>query len=177
MKSIATTSKYYEPSDRPFSRCVEWIKRDRWNYYEAACLFCGAIPEKNVAYEANKRFTALLHRNPKSEGYCDYNQLMMLFEAADWPNYGAVSIDQYLSQDVFFNFALSKQIKIPDELLKLHQEKLSQNNEYSVITPGMLKTIQPVVKIIEEFKLSEDFEKHGTGVQQGLIKSWLAGKG
>ena len=100
---------YYSVSGRLSKDSMnDWLARDKWNYYEAASMFSGYIPNSGIKVIATKRFVFSIGGEMTDEDVDLANQMLALFESAEWSKYGASSEACLIDQQAYKNFLEDK---------------------------------------------------------------------
>jgi len=158
-----------------------WFKKDIWSHEEAACLFCGINPTPDTLH---------FQFNPMHQSQMPWNKVLELrdiFAATAWPHTTGSHIENgKRPYEDYFDVAKSKGIRISNDLIKLHNaEKIAQSMNHKtpssptgtrMLTPKMQATLQPIIKIIEEFEQYGDYKLYDINIQQQKIGSWLEDK-
>ncbi|MCP4458571.1 MAG: hypothetical protein GY816_11190 [Cytophagales bacterium] len=171
--STSPSEEYYFPSDKVFLFIKPWLLRDKWSFYEAACLFCSFIPLEKITVTNDKRFKKPLKRTDRQQDFLRPNDLLGIFENADWESLTNDDNPTKKPQDAFIRLLKSKQVPIPEEIL-LHYESSKKNLPEPQITPEMLKVLTPIIEVINSYGNSTLYTKKDKSYQiKKVIMEWI----
>lgn len=153
-----------------------WLIKDIWSFYEAACLMNAIDPRLNSKQQGKQKFSKTTNSHARDYGYIGPNYAIDILKNADWSKYSFMPKNKKVKHDAVFELFKNKDLKIPHELTKA-MEKIKpkvENIEADLfVSKEMATTLQPLIKIIEDFKECEDYKKYGKSIQQKKIIAWV----
>ncbi len=150
----------------------EWIVRDFWSYYEAACLVTGYEPTPYLKVIPKKRFVYAVGGEMESKHIEAANKLLDIFEAADWPKYGTIRENYETDQKSYQVLLESKAVPI-NRLLR----NALFTHESPIVDPKIIKLLTPLIDHIHQFSKSQELKTYGSKLQKGHVADWLFTQG
>jgi len=167
-----------------------WLAVDEWTFEEAALIFNSKDPDK---YREQVNFSVDINRYKNSKWKLKVYHTHKIFKKVDWQKYAGedpssfTSYSEKVNHNLYFAIAADKQLKLPDALVAKWKEKQARSNSQKAasdvcagneqsLSSEMIKTLRPLIEVVESFANSEDFAKYGKDIQQQKIENWLKDK-
>lgn len=153
-----------------------WLKKDFWSFYEAACLMNATDPRLHNKQKGKQKFSKTITSHARDQGYIGHNCAMGILKNADWTNYSFMPKNNKVKHEAVFELFKNKDLKIPPELTKAMEKikpKVENIEPELSVSKEMAVTLQPLIKIINDFEKSDLYKEHGNEILKKQIKYWL----